>query len=71
MAVREDHASCWVHKDLTVMTKQISGVADSSEGVGRKGRMSSTADRYRAGILDVHRNQQIRSLRLPRHSNSG
>jgi len=23
MAVSEDHASCWVHKDLTVTTKQI------------------------------------------------
>ena len=23
MAVGEDHASCWVHKDLTVATKQI------------------------------------------------
>jgi len=23
MAVNEDHASCWVHKNLTVTTKQI------------------------------------------------
>jgi len=23
MAVNEDHASCWVHKDLSVTTKQI------------------------------------------------
>jgi len=23
MAMSEDHASCWVHKDLTVATKQI------------------------------------------------
>jgi len=23
MSVSEDHASCWVHKDLTVTTKQI------------------------------------------------
>jgi len=38
IAVSEDHASCWVHKDLTVTTKQI----HSSEGVGRKGRMSNT-----------------------------
>jgi len=57
MAVSEDHASCWVHKNLTVTTKQIqaSKFVDSSEGVGRKGRMSSTTDRYRAGILDGHR----------------
>ena len=48
-----------------------SGFVDSSEGVGRKGRMSSTTDRYRAGILDGHRDRQIRRLRLPRHSHSG
>ena len=30
----------------------------SSEGVRRKGRMSSTTDRYRAGILDGHRDRQ-------------
>jgi len=35
--------------------KTNSGFVDSSEGVGRKGRMSSTTDRYRAGILDGHR----------------
>jgi len=46
------------------------GVADSSEGVGRKGRMSDTTDRYRAGILDTHRDWQIRRLQLPIHSNS-
>jgi len=28
------------------------GFVESSEGVGRKGRMSSTTERYRAGILD-------------------
>ena len=41
--------------------KTNSGFVDSSEGVGRKGRMSSTTDRYRAGILDGHRDRQIRS----------
>jgi len=51
--------------------KMNSGIVDSSEGVGRKGRMSSTTDRYRAGILDGYRDQQIRRLRLPRHSHSG
>jgi len=37
--------------------KTNSNVVDSSEGVGRKGRMSSTTDRYQAaaGILDGHR----------------
>jgi len=40
--------------------KTNSGFVDSSEGVGRKARMSSTNDRYRAGILDGHRDRQIR-----------
>jgi len=52
MAMSEDHASCWVYKDLTVMAKQIQVFVDGSEGVGRKGRMSNTNDRYRAGILE-------------------
>jgi len=51
--------------------KTNSGFVDSSEGVGQKGRMSSTTDRYRAGILDGHRDRQIRRLRLPRHSHNG
>jgi len=33
------------------------GFVDSSEGIRRKGRMSSTTDRCRAGILDGHRDQ--------------
>ena len=44
--------------------------SDSSEGVGRKGRMSSTTDRYQAGILDGRRDRQIRMLRFLRHSHS-
>jgi len=51
--------------------KTNSGFVDSTEGVGRKGQMSSTNDRYRAGILDGHRDRQIRSLQFPRHSHSG
>jgi len=47
-----------------------SGVIDSSEGVGQKGRMSSMTDRYRVEILDGHRNQQIRMLRVPRHNHT-
>jgi len=70
MAVSKDHASCWVQKDLTV-NKTNSGFVDSSEGFGRKKRMSSTTDKYRAGILDGHRDRQIRRLRFPRHSHSG
>ena len=51
--------------------KTNSGFVNSSEGVGRKGRISSTTDRYRAGIRDRHRDRQIRRLLLPRHSHSG
>ena len=43
---------------------------DSSKGVGRNGRMSSTTDRYQVRILDEHRDWQIRRLRLLRHSHS-
>jgi len=50
--------------------KTNSGFVENSEGVGRKGRMSSMTDRYGAGILDVHRDRQIRRLRVPRHSHS-
>jgi len=59
MAVIKDHAPLWVHNDNT-----NSGFVDSSEGVGQKGRTSSTTDRHRAGILDGHRDQLIRRLRL-------
>jgi len=51
--------------------KTNSGFTDSSESVGRKGKMSSTTDRYRVGILDGHRDRQVMRLRLPRHSHSG
>jgi len=51
--------------------KTDSGFVDSSEGVRLKGRMSSTTDRYRAGILDGHKDRQIRKLRLPRRSHGG
>ena len=50
--------------------KTNSGCVDSSEGVGRKGRMLSTTDRYRAGILDGHRDRQIRRLRLASEAQS-
>ena len=40
------------------------GVVDSSEGVGREGRMPSTTDRYRARILDGHRDRWIREIML-------
>ena len=40
-----------------------SGFVDSSEGVGQKRQMSSTSDRYWAGMLDSHRDRQIRQQR--------
>jgi len=50
---------------ISLSRKKNPGFADSSEGVGRKERMTSTTDRYRAGILDGHRDRQIRRLQLP------
>ena len=35
MAVSEDHASCWVHKDLTV-TKQIKALLTTARALGGK-----------------------------------
>ena len=69
MAVSEDPASCWVRKDLTVTTKQIQALLTAARASGGK-RMSCTTDRYQAGILDGHRDRQIRMLRFPRHSHS-
>jgi len=36
MAVSEDHASCWVHKDLTVTTKQIQALLTGARVSGGK-----------------------------------
>jgi len=36
MAVSEDHASCWVHKDLTVTTKQIQALLTVARASGGK-----------------------------------
>jgi len=36
MAVSEDHASCWVHKDLTVTTKQIQALLTAARTSGGK-----------------------------------
>jgi len=47
------------------------GFVDCSEGVRQTGRMSSTTDTYRAGILDGRRHRQIGRLQLPRHNHSG
>jgi len=34
--VSEDHASCWVHKDLTVTTKQIQALLTAARASGGK-----------------------------------
>ena len=36
MAVKKDHASCWVHKDLTVTTKQIRTLLTAARASGGK-----------------------------------
>ena len=36
MAVREDHASCWVHKDLTVTTNQVQALLTAARASGGK-----------------------------------
>jgi len=36
IAVSEDHASCWVHKDLTVTTKQIQALLKIARAMGGK-----------------------------------
>jgi len=34
VAMSEDHASCWVHKDLTVTTKQIQALMTAARASG-------------------------------------
>jgi len=36
MAVSENHTSCWVHKDLTVTTKQIQALLTATRASGGK-----------------------------------
>ena len=36
MAMSEDHASCWVHKDLTVTTNQIQALSTAARASGGK-----------------------------------
>jgi len=38
MAMSEDHASCWVHKDLTVTTKQIQTLLTTVRASGKKNK---------------------------------
>ena len=36
MAISEDHASCWVHKDSTVTAKQIQALLTAARALGEK-----------------------------------
>jgi len=44
------------------------GVVDSCEEVGQKGRMSSTTDRYRLGILGAQRSADYKVTASVTHS---
>jgi len=48
MAVSEDHASCWVHKDLTVTTKQIQALLTAARALGGK-------DEYQVRLTGIER----------------
>ena len=48
MAVSEDHASCWVHKDLTVTTKQIQALLIAARASGGK-------DEYQVRLTGIER----------------
>jgi len=70
MAVSEDHASCCVHKDLIVTTKQIQSLLTAARASGRKDECQVLL----TGIereYDGHRDRQIRRLRFPKYSHSG
>jgi len=49
MAVSEDHASCWVHKDLTVTTEQI-WVLLTAPNLGR--RVEKTNVKYHLTLYE-------------------
>jgi len=48
MAVSEDHASCWAHKDLTVTTKQIQALLTAP-------RASGGRDKCQVRMTDIER----------------
>jgi len=49
MAMSEDHASCWVHKDLTVTTKQIQALLTSGGKDGCQVRLTDIEWEYWMG----------------------
>ena len=51
MAVSEDHTSCWVHKDLTVTTKQVRALLTASGGKDEcQVRLTAIERQYCMGI---------------------
>jgi len=48
MAMSEDHASCWVHKDLTGTTKQIQALLTAARALGGK-------DECQVQLTDIER----------------
>jgi len=48
MVMSEDHASCWVHKDLTVTTKQIQALLTAARASGGK-------DEYQVRLTGIER----------------
>jgi len=52
MAVSEDHASCWVHKDLTVTTKQIQALLTAARAPGGK-------DEYQVQLTGIEQEYEI------------
>ena len=69
MAVSKDYASCWVHKDLILTTKQIQALLTAARASGGKDecqvRLTGIEREYWMGT-----DRQIRRLRFPRHSHS-
>jgi len=70
MAMSEDHASCWIHKDPTFTATQIQALLTAARASGGKDecqvRLTSIEREYGHG----HRDRQIRRLQLPRHSHT-
>jgi len=71
MAMSEDHASRWVHKDLIVTRKQIQTLLTA-------GRASGGKDEYQVRLTGIKREYwmgaeigRLGGYGFPRHSHSG
>jgi len=66
MAVSEDRTSCWVHKDLTVTTKQSRALWTAARASGRKDERQARL----TGIRSARRTHFTRSnRRAPKKNN--